>query len=334
MHMGVSMWYAVRDMDKQRFKEACEKVADAERERWFECKREPERECGRERESEPVRGREHEPEREREREHEPEREREPESEREREREPERERERWFGREHEREHGREHVRNGIGTLGEKTLHAVLKRYFEPDEAKHEAKVGPYYADIAAESGVIEIQTRALYKIKKKLSVLLEAHAVTVVYPVPGAKWLIWVDAQTGEATKRRKSPKQGKIGDALPELYGIKDSLLHPGFRLCVVLVDVVEYRYLDGWSKDKKRGSTRCDRVPVGIADEVQFSSPWDYCNFIPSELGSRFTTGDYKLASNTTLSKSQAALNTLFHVGAVRRVGKQGNSHIYERAR
>ena len=30
-------------------------------------------------------------------------------------------------------------DGIGTLGEKTLHAVLKHYMEPEVARHEQKV---------------------------------------------------------------------------------------------------------------------------------------------------------------------------------------------------
>ena len=38
------------------------------------------------------------------------------------------------------------RNGIGTLGEKTLHALLKNYLEPDETKQEIRLGTYYADI--------------------------------------------------------------------------------------------------------------------------------------------------------------------------------------------
>ena len=32
--------------------------------------------------------------------------------------------------------REHENHGIGTLGEKTLHAVVKNYVEPDEDYHE------------------------------------------------------------------------------------------------------------------------------------------------------------------------------------------------------
>ena len=39
-----------------------------------------------------------------------------------------------------------TKNGIGTYGEKTLHAVMKKYIEPDESKHEIKIGKFVADI--------------------------------------------------------------------------------------------------------------------------------------------------------------------------------------------
>lgn len=81
---------------------------------------------------------------------------------------------------------EREQNGIGTLGEKTLHAVLKQYYEPDKTNHERKVGSFVADIVTDSGIIEIQTRAFDKLRKKLAEFLEIAAVTVVYPIPKTK----------------------------------------------------------------------------------------------------------------------------------------------------
>ena len=49
----------------------------------------------------------------------------------------------------------HLPQGIGTLGEKTLHRVLKAYFQPDPSKCEVRVGPYVADALTESGIVEI-----------------------------------------------------------------------------------------------------------------------------------------------------------------------------------
>ena len=227
---------------------------------------------------------------------------------------------------------EREQNGIGTLGEKTLHAVLKQYYEPDKANHEIRIGSFVADIVTDSGIIEIQTRAFDKLRNKLAKFLEISHVTVVYPIPKTKWLLWIDERTGETTKKRKSPRQGRIFDIIPELYKIKPLINHVNLRLCIVFIDMEEYRYLNGWSKDKKKGSTRCDRVPIDMVDEVYINNTADYIKFIPGELSDGFTSKDYKNATDTNLQTAQTALNILNHIGIVRRVGKQGNLYIYER--
>ena len=62
---------------------------------------------------------------------------------------------------------ERAKGGIGTLGEKTLHAILKHYLEPVTENHEIRIGTFVADIANEDGVIEIQTANFNKLRTKL-----------------------------------------------------------------------------------------------------------------------------------------------------------------------
>ena len=66
--------------------------------------------------------------------------------------------------------------GIGTLSEKTLHAVLKRYYEPYGDNHEVKIGGYVADIVGEHGIIEIQTRNFDRLRKKLEEIGAHHLI--------------------------------------------------------------------------------------------------------------------------------------------------------------
>jgi len=138
---------------------------------------------------------------------------------------------------------------------------------------------------------------------------------------------------GIISKKRKSPKQGKIYDALRELYKIKPTLSHPSLRICLTLIDMEEYRYLNGWSEDRKKGSTRCDRIPVELVEEIYISNASDYIKFVPIELGTQFTSIEYEKAARTDLHTSQIALNILACVGVVKRVGKRGHSYLYERA-
>lgn len=225
---------------------------------------------------------------------------------------------------------ERERSGIGTLSEKTLHAVLKNYFEPYADNHEIKLSNYVADIVGENGIVEIQTRSFDKLRKKLASFLEVSTVTVVYPIASTKWIIWLDETTGEFTNKRKSPKKGSMYEAFFELYKIKSLLTHENFRLCLVLIDIEEYRLLNGWSTDKKKGSSRYERIPTNLIDEIYINDITEYKQLIPQGLPEQFTAKDFKTASKLTLSRSQTALNVLNHIGVIKRIGKQGRAFLY----
>ena len=64
---------------------------------------------------------------------------------------------------ERVIGNEYNKKGIGTLSEKTVHAVLKHYLVPIEQCHEIKCNGYVADIMHDGEIIEIQTSDRIKI---------------------------------------------------------------------------------------------------------------------------------------------------------------------------
>lgn len=224
-------------------------------------------------------------------------------------------------------------NGIGTLREKTVHSCLKNYLAPDCSHHEVKVGRFVADISNEYGIIEIQTRSFDKLRRKLNAFLAYSPVTIVYPIPRTKWIRWINPQSGEISPPRKSPKTGKPYAIFPELYKIKNYLTNPNLHIRIILMDLEEYRFLDGWSKDCKKGSTRCDRIPVELIDEIVISNIADYHSFIPDSLEESFTSKDYKKVTGIPLSHAQTALNILNFVGVVNRVGKQGKSYLYSRA-
>lgn len=228
-------------------------------------------------------------------------------------------------------GGDRKRIGIGTLSEKTLHAVLKNYIEPNEEFHEIPTAGYVADIRRGDEIIEIQTGNFNVMRKKLACFLPLYQVTIVYPIPATKWLSWIDEETGEITSRRKSPKRGTPYMAFRELYKIKQFLTNDNLKIHLVLIDVEEFRLLNGWSADRKRGSVRHDRIPVAISEEFLFECAKDYIMLLPPELPEQFCTKDY--AKVTGLSQGQAgtALNILHFLGVVERIGKKGNAFIYQ---
>ena len=156
-----------------------------------------------------------------------------------------------------------LREGIGTLGEKTLHAVLKHFYQPNPIYHEQKIGSYFADIAKEGEIIEIQTRDLSRLKTKLKAFLEeGYAITVVHPLPRYRRVYWI-GEDGTLSDGRKSSKVGRPHHALPELSGLADLLFHPHLMVILIFLDVEDFRNLDGWSKDKKSGKLLYPRFRV-----------------------------------------------------------------------
>ena len=174
---------------------------------------------------------------------------------------------------------ERERHGIGMQKEKTLHAVLKAYEDPDEDHHEIPIENFIADIYCEKtgSITEIQTANFGYLRNKLDAFLPLYHVTVVYPIPAVKWITWIDPETGELGKRSRSPKKGNFYSAFRELYRISSYLDHPNLSIKLILLDMEEYRLKDGWGRDGKRGSHRYDRVPTRLVDETVINEPRDY---------------------------------------------------------
>lgn len=228
-------------------------------------------------------------------------------------------------------GKLHNDKGIGTLSEKTVHGILKNFYEPEEDCQEVALNGYVADIYNGEGVIEIQTRSFNKMREKLSVFLNYYPVTIVYPMPYNKWVSWVNTETGEAGPIRKSPRHFTGYDAFYELYKIKPFLTHPNLRFRFVLMDMEEYKLLNGWNESKKRGATRYDRIPLGIRQIITIDQTEDYMQFVPYELEEKFTSKDFAKAGKIPVDTARQVLQILNYTGTVRRVGKQGNNYIYE---
>lgn len=224
-----------------------------------------------------------------------------------------------------------ARPGFGTLQEKTLHAVMKQYYSPDESLHEKPVCGYIADILDGGTIIEIQNANFGHMRDKLEAFLPEYDVYLVYPYQHIKWLCWIDPETGELVSRRKSPRTGNAFYALPEFFKIKKYLSDPHLHIRIPLLDMEEYRLLNGRrSADKKRGSSRYDRVPIDIYDEVVLDSVFDYLNILPPDLPDEFTVKDLAKAAKIHSDFAGEALKLFYDLGLVARIGKQGNAYIY----
>ena len=225
---------------------------------------------------------------------------------------------------------ERSRESIGTYSEGTLHAVLKNCYESDFGRQELKVGKYIADIVGQDGIIEIQTRQLFKMKDKLRAFLTVSDVTVVYPVAVSRIIYWQNAETGEVSGKRKSPKHDNIFSAIEELYSLREFIDHPGFHFVALLISTEEYKYYKSNRFGKKINVRRIDRIPTDIIAEEIFYSRSDYSRIIPDGLPERFTSLDFSTCAGIPRSQAQSSLAFLYYIGLVRREGREKSGYIY----
>ena len=229
----------------------------------------------------------------------------------------------------------HLEDGIGTLAEKRMHAILKNYVCPDTACHEIKVldtlpeerraaatnkksSRYVADVLKGSNVWEIQTGSFFPLREKIAWYME-HApyhVTVVVPVPYRKHLNWIDPATGTVQKRSSRPHVTKPTSVACELYWIREQLQNPKLSIELLLLEVEEYRLLDGYGKDKKSRASKYEKIPTALCDTVTLSSAEDYRMFLPDELPDQFTAAQYAKASGQRGRNAYYALHMLVGAG------------------
>jgi len=221
------------------------------------------------------------------------------------------------------------RHGIGTLSEKTLHAILKLYYGPDTDMHEVPIENYVADIYNGERIIEIQTHDLGRLRGKLEAYLKEYMVTVVYPIPRESKLIWLNAETGEKERSRKSPHKGNVYEAFIELYRIIGFLKNPNLEIRILLLDIEEYRLLEK-TKRGRRKSSRHDRIPVEVCDEVIIRRYEDYRMFIPIELGDEFNSEEFAKAAGIHRDLARSVLSLLFKIGILERKDRNKSGYIY----
>ncbi len=227
--------------------------------------------------------------------------------------------------------REYDPKGFGTLQEKTVHAVMKNYYDSDAAHQEIMLAGFIADIFDGEQVIEIQNGNFRKMREKLAAFLPLFPVLLVYPIPHEKWVIWLDEKTGELSQKHKSPVHGSAYSAFYELYQIRDFLKDPHLSFAFPLVDMDEYRLLNGRGKNKKKGSSRYDRMPLSLYDEIRIDDWRDFMSLIPYDLPEHFTNKEFAAAAGIHTDESSETLGIFSYLGLVHRVGKRGRAYEYE---
>ena len=229
-------------------------------------------------------------------------------------------------------GEENKRGGIGTLAEKSMHGILKLYFEPDDRYHEIECLGGVADIFRDGSATEIQTGSLAPLIPKLKRFLPHYPVRVVHPLLAENYIRYLDRKTGEVTSPRKSPASERLFDMAFDLFRLAELIKEKNLSLTLVSVRCEEIRLKDARRTRRGPRPSLLERIPTAILSEQTLSSPTDYYRaLLPDSLPDGFTVKDYLREIGSRSRYAQYALRLLVSLGFLRRE-RVGRAFVYER--
>ncbi len=219
--------------------------------------------------------------------------------------------------------------GIGTYSEKSLHYILKNFFESNTDCHEVSYKGFVADIKSGTNITEIQTATLRGLNKKLDAFLEDSSVRLVFPVISKRRIVWIDTETGDVQRSKRAISED-IFCLAPELLYVVEYLRDPLLTITVITLEADEYRNLDGWGRYRKNNATKVDIVPTAIVDMRDLTFPDDLAQFVPDSLGEVFLRQEYEKATRLKGRSLWAVLKMLEEMRFIRRIENDGKRHRY----
>lgn len=236
---------------------------------------------------------------------------------------------------------------FSTLNESDLHKTIKIiYAEEYNGTTEVELHNHIFDVFTDDKtVIEIQTKNLSKLFKKISDCLEKGLkVILVHPLIEKKTI--ETYKDGILISKRKSPKKGNIYSLFKEITGIYPILLHPNFKMEVLLVDTIEQREKLNENVQSKNNRRRFkkDWIKINkkletINEKIVFNSADDYLNLLPQNLPDSFSAKELKqcLTNNNHIPSSAAQyahliIWVLFRMNLIEFVYKEKRSNYYKK--
>ncbi len=215
--------------------------------------------------------------------------------------------------------------------ERSLHSAVKSWVAQPGDRFEVNVDGFIVDVVRGDLLIEVQTRNFSAIRAKLETLVKTHRVRLVYPLTTRKTIIHLDASNGSPTKRRLSPKKGRLIDLFNEVAHIPRLCREQNFELQVLMVEEEETRLDDGRGSWRRGGASIKDHSLVNVTDTATFSGVASFAALLPKTLPQPFT--NRQLATNLKTSPRTASLMTyaLREMGVLQIKGKTGRAHLFQ---
>lgn len=222
------------------------------------------------------------------------------------------------------------RSGIGTLNENSLHADIIHSLFQDGDQLEAEVDGFYIDLLRQDKAIEVQTKNLGKLSRKVLSLADNIPVEIVVPIHKTKIISKLD-RDGNLVSQRKSPKQGKVIDIFDELVRATDIFSHPSISLTILMIEADEVWKDDGKGSWRRKGWSIHERKLIRTLSEHRFQSPEDLLSLLPQSLPSPFTNQNLSKTLGIRASTAGKITYTFRKMNLLEVIGKEGNAYLFK---
>ena len=189
---------------------------------------------------------------------------------------------------------------------------------------------FVVDLVRDGLLIEIQTRGFSSMRRKFDRLLDSYSMRLVYPVAVVKWIVKLD-EDGREVSRRRSPKRGIAADVCEELVSFPSLLSHPNFTLEIALVETEEVRRPDAKRGWRRGGFVIEERRLVDVLETVEVGSPQELLALLPEGLPDPFSTADLADRLGRSRHVAQEVAYCLRVSGAVETVGRDKRGILYQ---
>ena len=210
---------------------------------------------------------------------------------------------------------------INTYFETDLHRQIKDIYTEKGDKQEVEIEDFICDIEKKDGsIVEIQTKQLSALKKKIDTLSKTRKLKVVHPIINTLYL-----QT--ENKKRKSPKKNTWTSIFNEMTQIYPFFSRRNFSLEILLITATEFREQKTPSGRRRKPYCIVNRKLESIEEKKVFSKPKDFLTFLPPNLPKEFTVKDLEASLK---KESNIAVWVLKKMGLIKQIGKEGAKYLY----
>ncbi|MFW6262550.1 MAG: hypothetical protein ACOC34_00810 [Thermotogota bacterium] len=221
---------------------------------------------------------------------------------------------------------------INTYNEKDLHNDIKHYLYQSDDLLESPYKGFIIDIKRKDLLIEIQTKSLNALRKKLERLLDINRIRIVYPIILNKEIILLSTDN-TLLHKRLSPKHGNISDVFEELIFIPELFRHMNLEIQLLLVSIQEIRKDDGNGSWRRNGVSIINTKLKEIHEDHLIKDAVQLFKFLPQNIitNSPFTTKDLSSAMKIKMNRAQKICYFFKKMDLIEPISKKGRLTVYQ---